>query len=66
MRKAETHLHQPDRHICKAEWRITRQEMLIANPKLGALSCARDLLTALLAGLNAFWSHRRALLLRRN
>jgi hypothetical protein len=44
--------------------------MPIANQEQGgrtaALSYARDLLTALLAALNAFWSRRRALLLREN
>jgi hypothetical protein len=36
MHKAETHLHQPDQHICKADWRITRREMPIANQEQGA------------------------------
>jgi len=31
-----------------------------------ALPYARDLLTAILAGLDAAWAHRGALLLRRN
>ena len=70
MPKAETHLQQPDRYICEPESRINRQEMLIAKPEQGdrtaALSCARDLLTALLAGLDAFRVHGCALLLRGN
>jgi hypothetical protein len=70
MRNAETHLQQADRHICEAEGRITPQEML--SPKLeqrgqtAALAYARDLLTGMLAGWDASWAHRRALLLRRN
>ena len=70
MHKAETHLQQADRHICEAECRTTPQEMLIAKQEQGgqtaALPYARDLLTAMLAGLDAAWAHRRALLLWRN
>jgi hypothetical protein len=66
--KAETHLRPADRHICEAECRVSRQEMLI--PKLerrgqmAALPYAPDLLTAILAGWDASWAHRRALVPR--
>ena len=70
MPKAETHLQQVGRHICEAEWRIDRQEMLIAKAEQGgqtaALPYASDLLTAILAGWDASWAHHRELLLRRN
>lgn len=68
MRKAETHLQQVDRQICKAEWRITGRGVLIAMPEQGgwtaSLSCAHDVSTALLTSLDAFWARRRAVLLR--
>lgn len=70
MHKAETHLQQADRHICEAECRITRQEMLIAKleqgGQTGVISHVRDLLTAIRAGWDGSWAHRRALLLRGN
>jgi hypothetical protein len=70
MHKAEILLHQVERHICEAECRITRQQMLITKLEQGgrtaALARARVLLTATLAGLEACWAHRRALLLRGN
>ena len=70
MQKAEILLHQVERRICEAECCITRQQMLIAKLERGgrtvALAQARDLLTATLAGLEASWTYRRALLLRRN
>jgi hypothetical protein len=69
MNKAETHLQQADRHVREPEWHITCQE-LIAKLEQGGQTAARphgrDLLTAMLAGLDASWAHRRALLLRRN
>jgi hypothetical protein len=70
MHKPETHLQQVERHICEAECRITRQQMLIAKLEQGGrtvtLAHARDLLTATLAGLDASWAYRRALLLQTN
>jgi hypothetical protein len=69
MHKAETPLQQADRHIREAECHITRQE-LIAKLEQGGQTAAcphaRDLLTAMLTGLDASWAHSRALLLRRN
>jgi hypothetical protein len=68
--KAETHLRQPDGHICEAEFRVSRQEMLIPNlerrGQTATLPYARDLLTAMLTGWDASWAHRRALVLRRD
>ena len=68
--KAKTLLRQVERHICEAECRMTRQQILIAKLERGgqtaALAQARDLLTATLAGLDASWAYRRALLLRSN
>jgi hypothetical protein len=70
MHRAETYLQWVERHTREAECRIARQEMLIAKLEQGgqtaALPYASDLLTAILAGWNASWAHRRALLLRRN
>lgn len=70
MHKTKTLLRQVERHICDAEDRMTDQQILIAKLERGgrtaALAQARDLLTATLAGLNASWAYRRALLLRRN
>jgi hypothetical protein len=65
--KAETHLQQADRHICEAKCRVRHQEMLI--PKLErrgqmADAYAPDFLTAMLAGWDASWAHRRALVPR--
>ena len=70
MHKAKTLSRQVERHICEAECRMTRRQIVTAKLKRGgrpaALSQARDLLTATLAGLNASWAYRRVLLLRKN
>jgi hypothetical protein len=65
--KAETHLQQADRHICEAKCRVRHQEMLIPKPERRgqmADAYAPDLLTAMLAGWDASWAHRRALVPR--
>jgi hypothetical protein len=53
------------RHICEAECRVSRQKRLILKlERLGQMAArpdAPDLLTAMLAGWDASWAHRRAL-----
>jgi hypothetical protein len=70
MHKAETHLQQGRAAYLRNG--MSHYPSRDADRKLehggqtAALPYARDLLTAILAGLDAAWAHRRALLLRRN
>jgi hypothetical protein len=69
MHEAEPCLQQADRHIREAECDTTRQEVIAKLEQGGQTAArphARDLLMAMLAGLDDSRAPRRALLLRRN